>query len=95
MAAVFSRQFDHSPFDERGGVGDLPQDRLPPRHEPVLMCFYGVHNWTVLLRANKCNKKSACDSIFLPQAPRWPCFVCFAAYSAAFTAAKGATISSF
>ena len=44
MAAVLSRQFDERSFDERADVGDLPQDRLPARHEPVLSDFYGFHN---------------------------------------------------
>lgn len=69
MAAVFSRQFDQCPFDERADVGDLPQNRLPPRHEPVFTCFYEFHVWTVLLRANKSNKKRACDNIFIAAGP--------------------------
>lgn len=95
MAAVFARQFDHSSLDERADAGDLPQDRLSPRHEPVLIGFCGIHNWTVLLRANKCNKKRACDSIFLSQAPVSPCYASFTANSATLSAANGATNSSF
>jgi len=72
MAAVFSRQSYQCSFDERADAGDLPQDRLAPRHEPIFDGFSGFHDWTVFLRANKSNKKRACDKIFLPQAIRNP-----------------------
>jgi hypothetical protein len=69
VTTVLSRQFYKSSFDERADAGDLPQERLAPRHEPILWIFCGVHGWTVYIRANICNKKSACDNIFLSQAP--------------------------
>ena len=64
MAAVLARQSDQCSFDKRPDTDDLPQSRLAPRHEPILDGFCVFHDWTVLLRANYCNKKSACDNIF-------------------------------
>jgi hypothetical protein len=69
VATVFSRHFDKCSFDERADTGDLPQERLAPRHEPILGVLCSVHGWTVYIRANICNKKSACDNIFLSQTP--------------------------
>lgn len=88
MAAVFARQFNHSSFDKRGDSGNLPQICHTPRHEPVFRRFCGVHIWTVLIRANNCNKKSAWDSIFLSQAPIRPCLASFAVYLASFLPPK-------
>jgi hypothetical protein len=89
MAAVPSRQFDQSSFDERAYFGDLPQNRLAPRHEPVFGSFYVVHIWTVLIRANNCNKKSACDDIsFVAGAFQPHPSHLFAVYSASFNIAK-------
>jgi hypothetical protein len=50
---------------------------LTPRDEPVFRVLYGLHNWTVFLRAKISNKKSACDKFFVPQArlpPNQPLF---------------------
>jgi hypothetical protein len=44
MPAVFARQFDQCTFDERPDLGDLPQGRLAPRHEPIVDGFCVVHN---------------------------------------------------
>lgn len=70
MAAIFARHTNERSFDERADIGDLPQDRLAPRHEPVLAGFCAIHTWTVYIRANNATKKSACDNFFLPQAPQ-------------------------
>ena len=69
MATVSSRQSDHCSFDERADMGDPPQNPLAPRHEPILGLFYGIHSWTVLLRANISNTKRACNNVLLAQAP--------------------------
>lgn len=43
MTTVLARQFHQSSFDKRADVGNLPQDRLSPRHEPIFGLFCGVH----------------------------------------------------
>lgn len=43
MTTVLTRQFYKSSFDKRADVGDLPQNRLSPRHEPIFGLFRGVH----------------------------------------------------
>ena len=72
VPAVFARQPDQCSFAERAEVGDLPQDRLAPRHEPIPDGFCAIHSWTVLLQSNKGNKKTAGDDILLPPAPAGP-----------------------
>ena len=64
MAAVLARQFHQCSFDERADTGDLPQDRLAPRHEPILTGFVAFMIRLYYIRANNSNKKSACDNIF-------------------------------
>jgi hypothetical protein len=44
MAAILVRHFYECSFDKRADSGDLPQDRLAPRHEPVFYGFYGLHD---------------------------------------------------
>ena len=44
MAAVLARQFYEGAFDERADSGDLPQERLAPRHEPIFRGFGRIHN---------------------------------------------------
>lgn len=95
MPAVFARQFDQCAFDERADLGDLPQDRLAPRHEPILHGYCVVHNWTVLLRANSGNKKSACDDFSSQTSGPQPLRRLLAAYLAAFRRYAGATIFIF
>jgi len=68
MATVLARQFHQGSFDKRADIGDLPQDRLAPRHEPIFRALYGLHGWTVLIHARIGNKKSACDNFLVPQA---------------------------
>jgi hypothetical protein len=41
VTAVLSRQSYKSSFDERADTGDLPQERLAPRHEPILWVHSG------------------------------------------------------
>ena len=82
VAAVLARQSYQCSFDERAYAGDLPQDRLAPRHEPISDGLSWSHAWPVLLRATYCNKNNACDNIlcrrrFQPLFSR-----CFAVYSA-------------
>ena len=44
VTAVLARQFHQCSFDERADTGDLPQDRLAPRHEPIFGGFIGFHS---------------------------------------------------
>jgi hypothetical protein len=44
VPALFVRPFDQRSFDKRADIGDLPQERLAPRHEPVPDGFLLIHN---------------------------------------------------
>ena len=72
MVAVFARHSYQCSFDERADAGDLPQDRLAPRHEPIFAGVGGFHAWNVHLRINLATKKAPATTFSAVGAPRAP-----------------------